>query len=260
MIHQPHPHATLMHGDSLAILPHIEESLADMILTDPPYSSGGMVRGDRAVDPRFKYGCDKSRDEEKQSHASFGGDCRDQRSFLQWCTLWLSQCLRIAKPGAVICVFADWRQAPVMSDALQCGGWVWRGMLPWDKTERATRPHIGRFRAQCEYVLWGSAGPMPKATAGVDACHPGLFRHASQRGEERRHMTGKPAELAAELLAICPPGGLVLDPFAGSCFTAIGALRTGRRALVIEQSRAYIDVGAEWIRSEFPTAGFEAAQ
>jgi site-specific DNA-methyltransferase (adenine-specific) len=38
----------------------------------------------------------------------------------------------------------------------------------------------------------------------------------------------------------CPPGGLVLDPFAGSCTTGVAAIASGRRFLGIEQNEEYI--------------------
>jgi len=40
-------------------------------------------------------------------------------------------------------------------------------------------------------------------------------------------MTGKPIALLEQLLEICKPGGLVLDPFIGSGSTAVACKRTG---------------------------------
>lgn len=53
------------------------------------------------------------------------------------------------------------------------------------------------------------------------------------------HKTEKPAELLRPLIEYaCPPGGLVLDPFAGSCSTGVAARLTGRRAVLIEADEA----------------------
>lgn len=38
---------TLHEGDALAVLASLPSASVDVVLTDPPYSSGGMVRGDR---------------------------------------------------------------------------------------------------------------------------------------------------------------------------------------------------------------------
>jgi site-specific DNA-methyltransferase (adenine-specific) len=57
------------------------------------------------------------------------------------------------------------------------------------------------------------------------------------------HPTEKPIEVLAPLIAYaCPPGGLVLDPFAGSGSTAVAARLSGRRAVLIEADEHYCEV------------------
>ena len=46
---------TLYHGDALVVLESLEDESADALITDPPYSSGGMMRGDRMSAPSKKY-------------------------------------------------------------------------------------------------------------------------------------------------------------------------------------------------------------
>lgn len=217
---------TLLCGDSLALLRELPAECVDAVITDPPYSSGGMTRGDRMQGTGAKYQLSTTH----HRHAEFAGDNRDQHSFSLWCTLWLSECLRVAKPAAPICLFSDWRQVPTISDALQAGGWVWRGLAVWDKTQ-AARPTRGRFRQQGEFVIWGSKGPMPDREA-VGAL-PGLWEHSSHGGA-KFHVAGKPVGLMREVVKICDPGGLVLDPFNGSGTTGVAAVLEGRRYLGIE--------------------------
>jgi DNA modification methylase len=47
-----------------------------------------------------------------------------------------------------------------------------------------------------------------------------------------------------------PPGNLVIDPFAGSGTTGVAAMRTGRRAILIEQDEKHCAVAANRLQSE----------
>jgi len=212
--------ATLYLGDTLSVVRDLP--LVDAVLSDPPYSSGGMYRGDRMGKTTDKYqGTDQ-----RGNFAEFSGDNRDQRAFGYWSALWNGACREISRQGAICGLFTDWRQLPTTTDALQAGGWVWRGITVWDKTE-AARPQKGRYRNQCEYLVWGSNGPLPDE----GSCAPGVFRH-SVGSEEKFHIAGKPVALFAGLLAIC--GETVLDPFMGSGTTGIAAVQTGRKFIGIE--------------------------
>ena len=229
-------------GEALATLASMPTASVDAVITDPPYSSGGMTRGDRTAVPSLKY----VQTGTQIARPDFAGDNRDQRSFEYWCVLWLAECLRIAKPGAPICLFTDWRQLPSTTDALQAGGWVWRGIVPWDKTE-ACRPVLGRFMSQCEYIAWGSAGPMALERSVGDGdvrVLPGVIRERV-RLADKHHITGKPTEVMRHLVRICEPGGIVLDPFAGSGSTGVAALIEGRRFIGCEVVPEYCDVARD---------------
>jgi site-specific DNA-methyltransferase (adenine-specific) len=56
------------------------------------------------------------------------------------------------------------------------------------------------------------------------------------------HPTEKPLGILDPLIRYgCPPGGMVLDPFAGSGSTAEAARQTGRRAILIEADERYCE-------------------
>lgn len=224
----------LIQGEALAALRDLPDASVDAVVTDPPYSSGGAFRGDRTNAPTAKYVPTK---EVVNFHPTFTGDNRDQRSYGYWSALWLSECLRITKSGGVLCVFSDWRQMPVTTDAVQAGGWVWRGVAVWDKTQ-GIRPTSGRYRQQAEFIVWASNGPMP-----VDYSRPslaGVFQHAPFRG--KLHIAGKPEGLMDDLLAIVPAGGTVLDPFMGSGTTGVAAVKAGLDFIGIEMDNHYYSV------------------
>lgn len=246
------PWATIYHGETLFLVPQLEPF--DLLLTDPPYSSGGAMRSDRTQVTTAKY----VQTSTTAYRPEFGGDNRDQRSYLAWCSLWLAACLQKAKPGAVCAIFTDWRQLPVTTDALQAGGWVWRGIGAWDKSE-GVRPLLGGLRAQCEFVVWGTAGPREPDRNPVAL--PGVFRKTGV-GKDRIHIAQKPEEVLRWLVQLAPPGGLVLDPFVGSGTTLRAAKDLGRRSIGIDQDGRYCAAAAERLRQEglFSASTADAAE
>ena len=222
-------------GDALAVLASLPSGSVDAVITDPPYSSGGMVRGDRAnTNVKAKYSGGYG---VQPTHEDFTGDSRDQRAYAYWTALWLSEALRVARPGSLCLMFTDWRQLPATTDAIQSGGWIWRGIVPWAKP--SSRPMPGGFSASCEYVVWGSAGAIKRDYEnGIYA--PGFFRANSPR--DREHLTQKPLEVMRELVQIVPEGGTVLDPFMGSGTTGVAAMLEGRRFIGVEMVEHYAEV------------------
>ena len=64
-----------------------------------------------------------------------------------------------------------------------------------------------------------------------------------ERGEGNTHPTVKPLALMAYLVRlVTPPGGVVLDPFAGSGTTLIAARNEGLSAIGIEAEAEYIEI------------------
>lgn len=230
----------LLAGDSLLVLPELEAESVDGVITDPPYSSGGQFRGDRNQSTKTKYTTEID-------YGDFDGDTRDARGFLAWASLWLAECWRITRRGGVIATFIDWRMLPTMTDAVQAGGWTWRGIVPWRKL--ACRRMMGRFPHECEYVVWGSKGGLDDER-GVPATLPGFVQCLPVHHTERTHLTEKPVEVMQAINSIVIPGGRILDPFAGSGSTGVAALRDGRTFVGIELSDRIARQAVERIQAD----------
>lgn len=216
-------------GDLLRLIGELERESLHAVVTDCPYSSGGMTRGDRSASAHSKY---ISSDSSIKTLGYFEGDTRDQRGWAHWCALWYADCWRAAKPGAVLLTFTDWRQLPATTDAVQAGGWIWRGISPWNKGG-GSRPQKGRMRQQCEYIVFGTKGP--HEPWGEDApCLDGFFDDAPVHTTERHHITEKPVPLLEKLVTLAPPEGRVLDPCGGSGSTPAACIRTGRYPITFE--------------------------
>lgn len=238
----------MIHGEALRTLLELPDAFAGAVVTDPPYSSGGFTRGDRMASTSNKYVLTGT----GIQRPDFAGDNRDQRGYAKWCALWMDEALRITRPGGSLLVFTDWRQLAVTTDAVQAGGWVWRGIVPWDKGD-GTRPRAGGFRSQAEYVVWATAGAV---RTDVTECLPGWLHvvddqlepgwlHATVKQSEKMHITGKPVELMRTLSHIALPGDVIVDPFAGAGTTGVGALLEGRRFLGVEKTPEYAAIAAD---------------
>lgn len=219
--------------DCLEGLKNIPDGSIDLVLTDPPYSSGGAFSGDR-----------KSRTSTKYTSTSyqggallpdFSGDNMDQLGFMEFTRQVFAKCREKTKPEGVVAAFIDWRNLPALCNSLQAAGWVWRGIAVWNK--RNGRPQKGRFRNEFEFIVWGSNGPMP-FERGV-GCLPGFYQYPNVSAKDRTHQTEKPLQLIEDLLEIVPKGATVLDPFMGSGTTAVACLRTGRDFIGFELDKQY---------------------
>jgi site-specific DNA-methyltransferase (adenine-specific) len=228
------------HGDALDILRTFADASFDAIITDPPYCSGGMTAGERTRLSSTKYVQSK----QIKQWPEFEGESMDQNAWAMWTYHWLKECKRVAKDGAPIVIFIDWRQLPLLTTLVQWSGWKWMGIAVWDKTG-ACRPQLGRFAAQAEYIVWGAKGGMP-LKRGVGTL-PGVFRHRVETPGKKLHMTGKPLALMEDLLKIVQPSGIVLDPFAGSGTTLLAARNLGLDSVGIESNVDYYQIAKERI-------------
>jgi len=233
--------ATLYLADCREVIGQID-TCVDVTLTDPPYSSGGWTRADISKDTSKKY----HQTGTINICPEFSGDNRDQRSFTLWCSDWMAQILRKTTPGGALFSFIDWRMLPSIIDAIQVGGWVYRGIIPWNKGE-GTRPRKGWFRSQCEYIVTATAGALKEPEG--ETYYASGFVTLPTLLNNKVHITEKPLELIEWLLALRQEWQTVFDPFMGSGTTGVAALKLGRKFIGVECVPEYFDIACKRIET-----------
>lgn len=234
----------IYHGEALDVIDQLDVATFDVVITDPPYSSGGAFRSDRVLDPALKYrgwsqNADGSTRKPTAEYGSFGGDNLDQWAWLRWVSAWSRACLRVTKVGGHGFMFTDWRQLPAATDAAQFGGWTWQGLVVWDKG--VARPAKGRFRNHIEYVVWMTHGQ----GARTEEYPSVLVAVPTVSHKERLHVTQKPVQLLTHLLRVVPTNpALILDPFMGSGSTLVAAKEGGHSAVGVELDERYCEMAA----------------
>jgi site-specific DNA-methyltransferase (adenine-specific) len=146
---------------------------------------------------------------------------------------------KVMLPGAGFYVWHADRLTAAFRAACQSAGLDVRQGLVWVKNALV----LGRsdYQWRHEPVLYGWLPGAAHRWFGDRKQTTVLeFDKPSKNGE---HPTIKPTALFELLIQnSCPPGGLVLDLFAGSGTTALAAERTGRRAKLMELAPKYCDV------------------
>ncbi|WP_249172211.1 DNA-methyltransferase, partial [Burkholderia vietnamiensis] len=100
-----------------------------------------------------------------------------------------------------------------------------------------------RSRKLFEGSKWLEMGYNPKDVWSVSRLH-------RQHAERVDHPTQKPLEIIERMvLASCPPGGRVLDPFMGSGTTAVACARQGRDFVGYEINESYCAIAHERVNA-----------
>ncbi|MGH8779588.1 DNA-methyltransferase [Paraburkholderia sp.] len=242
------PGIELHNRDFLTDVASLPDGSIDLILADPPYGLGK------------DYGNDS--------------DMRSGEAFLAWTRDWLDLAIPKLKPTGSLYVFCTWQYAPEIFSFLKTRLTMVNEII-WDRrvpsmggtTRRFTSVHdnIGFFAVSKEYYFdldpvripydaitkkarsrklfagskWLEIGYNPKDVWSVSRLH-------RQHAERVDHPTQKPLEIVERMvLASCPPGGRVLDPFMGSGTTAVACARQRREFVGYEINESYCAIARE---------------
>lgn len=241
-------------GDMREVIPALGLQ-ADLILADPPYNETGLV-WDRWPDGWLNTAAAHS-----NSMWCFGS----QKMFFRRLNEFEDAGWKLSQDV----VGHDEDDQPVYDDV----------NVVWEK-HNGTGFATDRFKRVHEHVLHWYRGPWSKAHQDVPRVpsqglrqgsartarsaavpHTGnigehvyhddgtrLMRSVIKAASVRRgiHSTEKPLSLLLPLIRYgCPPGGLVLDPFGGSCSTLLAARQLGLRAIAIEGHEPHAEAAAK---------------
>lgn len=216
---------TIYHGDALEILPTI--SPVQIILTDPPYrlTSGGpsgMLGG--CLDP--------------ENYSNDGGivDCDiDWPDFMP--------ALAKSLPQGHAYIMANNRNVQPMLNAAEAAGFRFHNLLVWDKISCTANRWYAKNLEFTGFFFRGKAKM-------INDCRAKQLIRCPQV-DYSDHPTEKPVPLFEHYIEnSSAPGDIVLDPFCGAGTTGVAAMRTGRKAILIEKNEKWFNVTCDRLEAE----------
>lgn len=213
---------TLHLGDCLSWLATLPAQSADLVVTDPPY---GISRP--GVEHRGRPGGGARRLD------FFANDTHG--SMLPIVVAAVRETLRILTPIGSCYWWCGMRQVSHIADVLADAGMETR-LMGWRKlypTPAAPGAGWASGLEVCCYGYWPGRYFRQSRNTLHNCFEADAFRGGNP--DKVDHPTQKPVRVLRPLIeASCPPGGLVLDPFAGSGSVGVAALEAERRYLGAE--------------------------
>jgi site-specific DNA-methyltransferase (adenine-specific) len=200
----------MLRGNCVDVLAGLPASSAAFCLTDPPYLVGYRDRSGRSI----------------------AGDLLGDAPVIGAA---FAEVFRVLAPDTICVSFYGWNRTDLFFDAWKRAGFRVVGHVTFPK-----RYHSGsrlmRYTHEGAYVL-AKGQPQPPEYPIADVIDWGVA------SGNKLHPTQKPTQILTPLIeSFCPPGGVVLDPFAGSGSTCVAALSVGRRFVGIEMDDRFHQV------------------
>lgn len=210
-------------GDALTELKKLDGESVDAVVTDPPFGIGFIYDGKAETNS-------------------------DPDSYWHWLEPRMIEVYRVAKPGAL---FAVW-QTQLYFRRL----WDWFGDI---HVYIAAKNFVQIRPTPINYgydpvVMFYKEGAAPlrpdKPMRSIDYSVGNTARFVSKvTSLERQHPCPRPLDQVFTILEnFTLPGGVILDPFAGSGTTGVAAQQTGRKFIGIELNPEYVKLAEKRLR------------
>jgi DNA modification methylase len=263
-------------GDAAEWVPALPEASVDLFFTSPPYADAraySRIHPDRYVEwflPHARAMLRATKESGSfvlniKNRVAKAGPLRGQRhpyvyelvlalQHMGW--RWLETYIW-AKPNAV-----PGRFGPRTKDAFEYVYHFAKGRKPYFDLDAVRVPYktptseIARRRLDRRGRRETAAGYGRNRAQTYDkgGADPGNVLSVAQSYNQHYgvdHTAAMPEGLAAFFLkAACPPGGIVIDPFAGSATTQVVAIRHGRRAGGLEIHREFVEIALDRLAAD----------
>ena len=177
----------IIEGDCLDVMPTLAPKSFDLVLTDPPY----------AMPATYYQGWNAPR---KWSDSSV---------LSGWWKVVVETCKSLMKDDAMFATFANGNAVAAFWPALYNNSQMMQ-LGVWDKMSPGLGVPMSR---QTEHIVFAWQGKPYRRDGHISD----VFRCGRVPPSKKDHPAQKPDAIIRDLIqCFCPPGGLVLDPFAGS--------------------------------------------
>ena len=208
-------------GDCLEVMKDWPDNCVDLVLTDPPYGSGGRDGAVHLNDPNIM------------------GNRISSETLIWFVRQYTVMFYRITKPHSHCYIFSDWRKFQIVKIAAESVGWECRSLIVWDKGNG-----MGEFwRSTHEFIIFFTKQKPRKLQHG--SCF-NVLHHKPVRGKNKLHQTEKPVSLLRDLIvASSIENEVILDPFMGSGSLKEAAQLENRAFVGIDISEKYCEIARQ---------------
>ena len=228
--------------DALKLLKKIPDNSIDLIYTDPPYfiqEEVSVIRRGNSMKYKAKSNIDFKKNTE------WDRVWKNQKEYLEWIKELLTEMKRVLKEDRHIIMWFDKRRISYLWDIAEELGMKGRTSLMWKKTNPVPQARGVSPAKSVEMAMWITNGKSKQEFYNYKL---GLIHDLieapipAKQGGLTRHPTQKPLKVVLfHILYFSKPNDIVLDPFAGSGTTGVAAALIGRRYILGELNKEYVE-------------------